>query len=138
MLSDTEKLIVNRTVMRLRENEALDYLRINGHAMSRMTYYRIKRRVEEKKMKRLYEIAKIGFINQHIERIDQLELIQREMWKLYDMEKDPRHKAAILEKIANVQPYLSAYYEATKMVINSSNFINDVNANRVDRFQGHH
>ena len=47
-----------------------------------------------------------------------MELILREMWKLYDMETEARHKAAILEKIANVQPYLSVYYEATKMVIN--------------------
>ena len=68
----------------------------------------------------MYEIGKIGFVHQHIERIDQLELIQREMWMLYDQEKEPRHKAAILEKIANVQPYLSAYYEATKMVIQES------------------
>jgi hypothetical protein len=54
---------------------------------------------------------------QHIERIDQLELIQREMWKLYDMEKEPRHKAVKLQKIANVQPYMYAYYEATEMVM---------------------
>ena len=49
VLSDTEKMIVNCTIMRLKESEALDYLRANGHEMSRMTYYRIKRRIEEKK-----------------------------------------------------------------------------------------
>jgi hypothetical protein len=41
------------------------------------------------------------------------------------MEKEPRHKAAILEKIANVQPYLSAYCEATKMVIKESRNVID-------------
>ena len=117
VLSDTENMIVNCTIIRLKDNESLEYLAANGHEVSRMTYYRIKRRVEEKKLALLYEIAKIGFVHQHIECIDQLELIQREMWKLYDMEEEPRHKAAILEKIANVQPYLPAYYEATKMVM---------------------
>src|SRR5918911_2240555 len=125
VLSDTEKMVVNCTIMRLKENEALHYLKSNGYEMSRMTYYRIKSRVEEKKLARLHEIGKIGFVHQHIERIDQLELIQREMWKLYDQEKEPRHKAAILEKIANVQPYLSAYYEATKMVIKESHNVID-------------
>jgi hypothetical protein len=134
VLSDTEKMIVNCTIMRLKENEALDYLRMNGHDMSRMTYYRMKRRVEEKKMQRLYEIARIGFVNQHIERIDQLELIQREMWKLYHEEQEPRYKAAILEKIASVQPYLSAYYEATKMVIKEGgNVIQHIPNGKIDK-----
>jgi len=54
-------------------------LRENGYGMSSITYYRLKRRVEEKKLQRLFEIGKIGFVHQHIERIDQLELIQHEM-----------------------------------------------------------
>ena len=97
--------------------EALAYLRANGREMSRMTYYRTKARVEQKKLQRLHEIAKVGFVHQHIERIDQLELIQREMWKNYYLEKSPLKKVVILEKIAAVQPYLSAYYESTKMVM---------------------
>jgi hypothetical protein len=117
VLNDTEKIVVNCIIMRLRENEALVYLAENGHKLSRMIYYRIKSRVELKKLKRLHEIAKIGFVNQHIERIDQLELIQREMWKNYGFEKSPLKKVVILEKIASIQPYLSAYYEATKMVM---------------------
>jgi hypothetical protein len=53
VLSDTEKMIVHCTIMCLKENESLDYHRANGHDMSRITYYRIKRRVEEKKLARL-------------------------------------------------------------------------------------
>ena len=87
-------------------------------------------------MQRLYEIAKVGFVHQHIERIDQLELIQHELWKLYEMEEEPRHKAAILEKIANVQPFLSAYYEATKMVMKEGNVPNTGNFPTLDRFRG--
>ena len=127
MLSDTEKLVVRCTIMRLKENEALDYLKSNGHKKSRMTYYRIKARVEEIKLARLHEIAKIGFVHQHIERIDQLELIQREMWKNYEQEQSPLKKVTILEKIAAVQPYLSAYYEATKYVMGEDNVVNNSN-----------
>ena len=137
VLSDTEKLIVNCTIMRLKENEALAYLKENGHEMSRMTYYRIKAKVEEKKLARLHEIAKIGFVNQHIERIDQLELIQREMWECYEQEQSPLKKVIILEKIASVQPYLSAYYEATKMVMKEGSIIssNDDNFGSIDDSQ---
>ena len=123
VLSDTEKMVVNCTIMRLKENESLAYLIDNGQEMSRMTYYRIKARIEEKKLQRLHEIGKIGFVHQHIERIDQLELIQREMWKNYEQEQSPLKKVTILEKIASVQPYLSAYYEATKMVMKEGNVI---------------
>jgi hypothetical protein len=58
VLNDTEKIVVNCIIMRLRENEALVYLAENGHKLSRMIYYRIKSRVELKKLKRLHEIAK--------------------------------------------------------------------------------
>jgi hypothetical protein len=61
--------------MRLKEREVLTYLKENGHEMSRMTYYRIKAKLEEKKLLRLCEIAKIGFVDEHLERIDQLDLI---------------------------------------------------------------
>jgi hypothetical protein len=46
-------MIVNCTIMRLRENEALHYLKSNGHEISRITYYRVKRRVEQQKLARI-------------------------------------------------------------------------------------
>jgi hypothetical protein len=45
------------------------FLKANGHEMSRMTYHRIKARVEEKKLARLHEIAKVGFVHQNKERL---------------------------------------------------------------------
>jgi hypothetical protein len=90
-----------------------------------MTYYRIKARVEEKKLQRLHEIAKIGFVDPYLERIDQLELIQREMRKNYGQEQCPYKRVIILEKIAAVQPYLSARYEATKEVMTQDSMVNN-------------
>ena len=42
------------------------------------------------------------------------------MWKNHEQEQSPLKKVKILEKIASLQPYLSAYYEASKMVIQES------------------
>jgi hypothetical protein len=65
----------------------------------------------------LYHIAKIGFEEQHLERIAQLKLIQRLMWKEYDACKDPYQRSKILISIADVQPYLSSYYDAIHQVV---------------------
>jgi hypothetical protein len=63
----------------------------------------------------------MGFTDVHLTAIDNLELVQRLMWQDYRNCKDPFKRACILEKIANVQPYVSAYYETTKDVIENSN-----------------
>ena len=53
------------------------------------------------------------------------------------MEQETRHKAAILEKIANIQPFLSAYYEATKYVMKEGKVVNNSsNIPALDRFGG--
>ncbi len=62
-------------------------------------------------------MANIGFEDQHLERIDGLELIEKKMWEEYNKEKEPFKRVQILKDIAQVQPYLSSYYEATKYVI---------------------
>jgi hypothetical protein len=136
VLSDTEKLIVSCTIMRLKETEALTYLKENGHEMSRMTYYRIKARLEEKKLQRLYEIAKIGFVDEHLERIDQFELILQEMWRNYEKEESPIKRVVILEKIAALQPYLSVYYKAIKMRAMKEGRIITVNKNNDNNGDG--
>jgi hypothetical protein len=64
-----------------------------------------------------FHIAQIGFELQHLERIDQLQFISKEMWKCYHDESQPLKKVQILWYLATVQPYLSQYYEATMGVI---------------------
>jgi hypothetical protein len=39
------------------------------------------------------------------------------MWGEYNKEESPFRRASILEKIANIQPYLSNYYDTTKEVM---------------------
>ena len=61
--------------MRLNEKQSLEYLKEVGFDIGPATYYREKRKVEELKLKRLYHIAKIGFQDQHLERIDNTETL---------------------------------------------------------------
>jgi hypothetical protein len=117
ILTETERAVVATIVMDLDKDQALAFLEAHGHKMSKPTWYRHKAHLNEKKWERLYHIAKIGFQDQHLERISQLELINKLMWKHYDEEPSPFRKTLILEKIANVQPFISKYYDVTKSLM---------------------
>ena len=124
--------------MRLNEKQSLEYLKDVGFPCSAATFYREKKKVEEMKLKRLYHIASIGFVDQHLDRIDNTELCLKLMWENYTKEQDPYKKFQMLKDIILVQPYLSSYYDTTKLVIeqkqshsttnmyfNNTNHIND-------------
>jgi hypothetical protein len=119
MLSDTEKAIVETIRMRLSTEQALQYLKDSGFSISRATYFRHKKKLEEKKLERLYHIANIGFEYQCLDRIDGLELIEKKMWEEYNKEKTPWKRVQILKDIAEIQPYLSSIYESSKLIIDN-------------------
>jgi hypothetical protein len=75
--------------------------------------------MKDHQFERLFEIAKEGFVAQHLARIDDLELIKRKMWEIFfKLEKnDPFRACQVLVWLTAVQPYLSQYYEATKFII---------------------
>lgn len=102
--------------MRLTIKESLEYMKDAGFHISQATYCRIKSKLQNDKLKRIYNIAKF-FQDSHLERIDQLELIQKLMWTDYHNCRDPFKRSCILEKIVSIQPYLSAYLEATRDII---------------------
>ena len=117
MLSETEKGVIETIRMRLTTDQSLQYLKDNGFSMSRSSYFRRKKKLEEKKLKRLYEIAKIGFQDQHLETIDQYEMGFKMMWQNVLRERDPYRQNQMIKDILLLKPYLSAYYEATKLII---------------------
>ena len=104
--------------MKLSEKEALDYLKDRGFTISRESYYRYKRKIAQSRFDRLSLIAKSQFVDQHLERIDQLELINQEMWHCY-REKDYKGMDALL-RIAELQTYISPYYDASRYVMEQS------------------
>ena len=102
--------------MRMTEAESLSYLKKKGFQISPAKFYRIKKDIEGTKFERLSRIANREFVSQHLERIDQLELITKEIWRNYHEEKDPYQAVQILLKLVEIQPYLSQYYEATAII----------------------
>jgi len=123
ILTDRQKAVLETIRMRLTEKEALEYLRNTGFEMSDTTWYREKKQLEKMKLKRLYDIAKLGFEDQHLQRIDICELIQKLMWQNVKEEKNPYKRNQILKDILSMQPLLSKYYEATKDVMKESDFM---------------
>ena len=73
--------VLETVKMRLTEKESLEYLKDNGFEISDTTLYKEKSKLEKMKLKRLYQIAKYGFEEQHLERIDNCELILELMWQ---------------------------------------------------------
>ena len=119
-LTDRQQAVLETVKMRLREKEALAYLSDYGFEMSDTTWYREKNRLEKMKLERLYYIAKYRFDEQHLERVDTCETIEKMMWRNANEEKDPYKRNQILKDILSLQPYLSGCYEATIDVMKES------------------
>ena len=121
ILSDTQKAVVDTITMRLDFTTALDYVKHCGFPMKVRTYYRHKKKIQDMKLERLHFIAKVAYEEQHLERVDRMELIEHQMWINYWKEQDRYKKVRILVEIVNVQPYISTYYEATKDLVEAQN-----------------
>ena len=123
MLNETETLVLQTIRMRLKGKDAINYLSMHGKDITLEHYYRVKGKLDGEKLKRLHEIGQFGFEDQHLARIDNLEIIQELLWKNYWKVhmNSPLTAVKILREIREIQPYLSAYYEATKFVIEKRN-----------------
>jgi len=116
-LSEQEKAVLETVRMRLSRQQSLLYLKENGFKMSQATLTRKKKKLNDMKLKRLHFIARLGFEDQHLDRVEGCELIEKFMWQNYHECNNPYQKTLILKEIINVQPYLSSYYEATKWIL---------------------
>ncbi len=109
--------IIYCVCLRLTEKEALKTLRDRGHKISAATYYRLKKEIQESTRDRLNTIANTEYLQQHIDRLNNLNTIHNELWKQYKRENNPTKKANILMQIAEMQIYLSSYYDSTRYVM---------------------
>ena len=112
-----EPYVIDCIVLRLHEKEALSYLSDKGFKISKAEYYSLKKQVQESSQQRLNMIGSQEFLSQHIERIDTLKTIHNELWANYHLEKLPTKKANILMQIAEIQQFLSSYYDSTQYVM---------------------
>jgi hypothetical protein len=106
--------------MRLKEKEALSYLADEGHSIGAATYYRVKKEIEESTHERLNLIASQEFQSQHLLRLDNLKTIESELWTQYSKETNPTKKANILMQLAELQQYLSSFFDSTSYVMERS------------------
>lgn len=116
LMTDSEQAVVHCITMRLNIRQALQFLKDEGFDMCERTYYRYKKKVESMKWERLVHTANL-FTEQHLQRLDKLELVEQLMWKNYHEEKSPSKRVVILQAIVSMQPYLSNYYGATTFVL---------------------
>jgi hypothetical protein len=105
LLTDSEQAVLKTMTMQLNPKQALEYLKGVGIDISERTYFRCKKRVEATKWQTLYHIAEL-FTDQHLQRIDKLELVESLMWKNYDAEKSPFKKVQILYSIVQMQLFV--------------------------------
>ena len=113
-ITERERAVIETMSMHLNERESLAYLKTYGFKMSRASLYRHKNNLKKRTRERLSIIAAKTFEEQHIERIDELELIKKLMWENYHREPTPYKRVMILREIKDVQRFISAYYEATE------------------------
>ncbi len=109
--------IIEVMVLRLREKEALSYLKDRGFKISHDFYYRLRKEVQQNTHTRLSLIASEEFLSQHLERLDTLKTVHNELWNNYHIENNPTKKSNILMQIAELQQYLSAFYDSTQYVM---------------------
>jgi len=115
--TDIELLIVHTIVMRLNTKESLAYLAGHERKIKPSTFYKYKKKIVGSGERRKIELVRNGLWEQHLQRIDQLETIEKLSWENYHREKDPSKRQKILESIANLQPLLSTYYHASHKVL---------------------
>ena len=115
--------------MRLTRKEAVAYLNAEGYPISDSTLGRIKSELKRNSLSRMHQIATYDFHQQHLNRIDTCELICKLMWQEYGKETSPYRRVLILKEIKEIHPYLSSYYQTTKMVPESKYGLEEYNKN---------
>jgi hypothetical protein len=116
VLTETQRAIVETVSMGLHVVQALEYLKYCGYEMSRAKYFRQKKKIENMKMERMRHIP-LYFQDQHMDRIDKCETVEKLMWKNYHEEKSPSKRVTILGEIIGMQSWLAGYYDATRFVL---------------------
>ena len=120
-LTDRQILVVHTLVMKLSQKDGLEYMKAHGYDISLGTYKNARSHLKSITDKRVFDMMSHGLMEQHLERIDQLETIQKIAWENYHQEDKPVARIRILETIRDLQPLLSMYYSATQKIIENDN-----------------
>ena len=138
---DTESQLIQATKFwGLNMREATDYLATRGIAITPASYKKRLNEIEANAPRRLHAIS-LDFAPGHLEHVEKLDLLEMELWGQYrkkkqvvrmvdsengkipqivEIDQDPVELTKILREIREIQPYKSAYREATRAVLESS------------------
>lgn len=148
-LSQRESLVLITKTMKMSERDSMEYLKKKGEEMSQGTYYKTLARISTETRKRLTEICD-NYKDSHMQHISTFYAIENELWNAYrepnkrlvtvreegyddngkrwkretqqliDIPLSPVEKSKILKEIKELQPYISAYEEATYHIMEDS------------------
>ena len=120
MFTDRQTLVIQTMAMRMDVPSAMDWMEKRGQKISRDTYYKDLKKLSTRGQKRKFELMGEGLWVQHLERIDTLEIVIKLSWENYHHlanGKEYLKAQKVLDSIADMQPLLSQYYEASQGVI---------------------
>ena len=116
-LNDKEYHIVTARIMFKTDwKQALEWLKARGFDISQATYFRTLAVVDKEATERLFKIAK-EFEIIASEEIIKFNNLEKQMYEEYHKEDQPLNRARILQMIANLQPYITALYDQTRLVL---------------------
>jgi len=119
-LSYTWKRVLDCIVMGLSPEKTIEYLeKEDGIVIALRTYFYIKKKLKDDSLISCFEIAK-NFPERHMERVNTVRHIQEESWKNYQKALSQNNiglAQKILDSIRDLQPFISAYEEASKDII---------------------
>ena len=139
-LDNDSRLILSTKYRGMNTLQATDYLATRGIQLSPKKYHDRLNEIEATAPERLNHISR-EFSTGHLEHVEKLDMLETELWSLYDKKKqvirmvdsdegkvpqiieidqDPVELTKILREIREIQPYKSAYREATRAVLESS------------------
>lgn len=119
LFSEVQRAVLQTKIMRLSYPEALAWLKTQDYQMAITTYKKHLADIHRIKDFTILQIASRGLFEQHMERIQNLELVLKLSWRNYHKlsMKDEFKSQKVLDSIAMQQPLLSQYYEATKFIL---------------------
>ena len=139
-LSNDDRIILATKYWGMNIRQATDYLATRGIQLSAKAYQDKLKEIEVKAPERLNAVSR-EFTTSHLEHIEKLDMVETELWTLYrkkkqvvrmidteegkvpqvvEMDQDPVELTKILREIREIQPYKSAYREATRKVLETS------------------
>lgn len=114
---DLRKYIIHCIVQRFSTKEALSYLKAHDFPLAESTYFEYKKKIKEQRFSRMRELADTGYIDYHLDALDTLEWVKKEMVANYHIEQDPYKRVEILTQITNTLSFFDGYLSETKGVM---------------------